>query len=553
MKRTHEIRKETVMDGSMARSFTTKINIGLILVVAFFCYLLFPSASQAASFCGGGDGIPLTYSPAAPLTMDGDMADWGTTSQTGTVLNDGDNNVTDGPYMGLIDRDAPVQSTGRDIIQFSFTYDDTWLYFYTERTGSASNTQTFIYYSDIDNDGFMEDNEPAVGIKWKGNNRTVDVYTMRYNAVDSVNGDAMVDTAGFGDGYTIPGNFQNISGPVSSLSGIYGSADGMAMEFAIPWDFLTGIGVGPVGHSIHVSATNANLTKTDIASQIDDNLGGCGGGAGSLQYADLDFSGAFTFSGYWGDTVWEFHHLVNLGNGDDSFAFAYTIFGTWSPTVSLFVDNGDSIFTTGDSLIASTVGLASGGSVDVISVYDIGNFTSGIATVVITATSQYDPIATDSVTDTIEVLIPDLLTIKSVSGVADARAFNNFNPKAIPGASVTYSILVTNFGNGSTVTDSVVITDTVPAGTEMYVGDGSTSPVLWAGAGSGLTFNFVSLADTGDDIDFTSDSGPPITYNYTPTGADGYDSAVTGFQVNPKGAMNPDSSSFTFSLRVRVR
>jgi uncharacterized repeat protein (TIGR01451 family) len=175
-----------------------------------------------------------------------------------------------------------------------------------------------------------------------------------------------------------------------------------------------------------------------------------------------------------------------------------------------------------------------------------------------TATSEYSLTTAitiaDSVTDTIEALVPDLLTIKSVSGVADARAFNNFNPKAIPGASVTYSIQVINLGNGPTMTDSVFVTDTIPPGTEMYVGDGSTSPVIWSEAGSGLTYSFVSLGDTGDDIDFTSDSGPSPTYNYTPVwDADGYDSAVTGFQVNPKGAMNPDSSSFTFSLRVRVK
>jgi len=537
----------------MARSRTAHVKTGLgLITTAVFCtLLLLPSMSRAASFCGGGDGIPLTYSPTVPLTMDGDVADWGTTSQAGTVLNDGDNNVTDGPYMGLVDRDAPVQSTGRDIIQFSFTYDDTWLYFYTERIGSSSNTQTFLYYADVDDDGFQEDGEPIIVAEWKGSNRRVNIYVADYNPVDAVNGDATVDSSGFGDGYALPGNLKNISSAIGTSSGTYGSSNGMAMEFGIEWARL-GFS-GPVGHTIHVSSTNANKNANNLGAQIDDNLGGCGGGAGSTQFADLDFSGAYTFSGYWGDTVWGFHHLVNLGNGDDSFAFAYTIYGTWSPTVSLYVDDGDSIFTTSDSPIASTVGLASGGSVDVISVYDIGNFTSGIATVVITATSQYDPIATDSVSDTIEVLIPDLVTIKSVSGVADTRAFNSTNPKAILGASVTYSIQVSNVGNGWTVTDSVVVADTISSGTEMFVGDGSASPVMWSGAGSGLTYSFVSLGDTGDDIAFTSESGPAPAYSYTPTGdANGYDSAVTGFRVNPKGAFNP-SSSFTLEPQVRVR
>ena len=104
------------------------------------------------------------------------------------------------------------------------------------------------------------------------------------------------------------------------------------------------------------------------------------------------------------------------------------------------------------------------------------------------------------------------------------------NPKAIPRASVTYSIQVSNVGNGWTAIDSVVVTDTVPAGTEMYVGDDSASPVIWSGAGSGLTYSFVDLADTGDDLAFTSESGPAPAYSYTPTGdVDGYDSAMYGF------------------------
>jgi len=523
--------------------------------VVFCVILLAPFMVHAACSCGGGDGIPLIFSPTAPINIDGIVADWGTTSQIGTVLNDEDNNVCDGPSGGLTDLDAPVQSTGRDIVQFSFTYDDTWLYFYTERTGSTSNTQTFLYYADVNGDGYQSHMEPVIVAEWQGNTRQVNVYIAGYDPVDAVNGDSTVDSTGLGDGYALPGDLQSISSVLASSSGTYGSTGGLAMEFRIRWSDL---GYSqPTGHTIHVSSTNANKNAKNLGMQIDDNLGGCGGGAGTTQYADLDFSGAYSLQGALSSTVYGLHHLVNLGNGDDAFSFAYIVTGPHSPTVTLYLDDGDAIYDTGDSLIAGSVAVASGASVDIIIVYGIGSSALGMASVTTTATSEFSltqaVTISDSVTDTVEVLGPDLVTIKSVSGVTDARAFNSSNSKAIPGAAVTYTIQVSNVGNGWTVTGSVVVTDTVPAGTEMYVGDGSASPVIWSGAGSGLTYSFAGLGDTGDDIAFTSESGPAPAYSYTPAGdTDGYDSVVTGFRINPKGVLNP-AASFTLSPRVRVR
>ncbi len=556
--RTNEIGKAALKISPKTGSSIVHVNTGLLLAmgVVFCALLLVPTVGRTACVCGGGDGIPLIFSPTAPIDIDGDVADWGTTSQTGTVLNDEDNNVCDGPSGGLTDLDAPIQGSGQDIVQFSYTYDDSWIYFFTERVASANNPQTFLYYADVDNDGFQEDGEPVIVAEWQGNTGQVSVYIADYDPVDAVNGDSTVDPAGLGDGYALPGNLKNISSAIGSYSGTYGSTNGLAMEFRVEWTSL-GFSSGPVGHSVHVSSTNANKNANNLGSQIDDNLAGCGGGPGTTQFADLDFSGAYSLQGARGSTVYGLHHLVNLGNGDDAFAFAYTIAGSHSPSVIFYLDDGDAIFDTGDTVIAGTVAVASGASVDIIIAYGIGPTALGGATVTTTATSEFSltqPFTiSDSVTDTVEVLGPDLVTIKSVSGVADARAFNSSNPKAIPGATVTYSIQVSNAGNGPTVTDSVVVTDTIPAGTQMYVGDGSASPVTWSGAGSGLTYSFVSLGDTGDDIAFTSESGPAPAYSYNPAGdADGYDSAVTGFRINPKGAHNP-SSSFTISTRVRVR
>ena len=526
----------------------SRIGVGFAFLVVFSALVLTPSVALAVCACGSGDGQPTLYEP---IVIDGNVADWGTISQAGTVIYDEDNNVCDGPSGGLTDPDAPIQSTGRDIVQFSFTYDDTWLYFYTERVGSANNTQTFLYYADVDDDGYMEAAEPVIVAEWQGNNRRVSISIADYNPVDSVNGDSMVDSSGYGDGYSLPGNLTNISSTIGTYSGTYGTSGGLAMEFAIEWSAL-GF-TGPVGHTIHVSSTNANKNANNIGAQIDDNLGGCGGGSGTLQFADLDFSGAYSLQGAWASTVYGVHHLVNLGNGNDAFSFASTVTGPHAPTVSYWLDDGDLIFDAGDSPITATVGLASGGSADILIVYELGTTVLGTATVITTATSSFNPAVADSVTDTVEALVPDLVTIKSISGVSDARGFNSTNPKAIPGAVIRYSIQVSNTGNGAPSTDSVNLIEMIPAQTELSVGDGSIDPIAWSGAGSGLSYNFGGLGDSGDDIAFTSESGPAPAFTYTPVGdADGYDSAVTGFRVNPKGSFNP-STSITVSPTVRVR
>jgi hypothetical protein len=81
-------------------------------------------------------------------------------------LADPDNSVCDGPTAGLVDRDAPVQSTGRDIDHFAFTWDDNNVYLYTQRVGSTNNVQRFVYYADTSNDGLLQTGERVIGVNW---------------------------------------------------------------------------------------------------------------------------------------------------------------------------------------------------------------------------------------------------------------------------------------------------------------------------------------------------------------------------------------------------
>jgi trimeric autotransporter adhesin len=164
-----------------------------------------------------------------------------------------------------------------------------------------------------------------------------------------------------------------------------------------------------------------------------------------------------------------------------------------------------------------------------------------------------------------------LLTINTVQGpvltvVKSATVFSDpfngtTNPKAIPGAAMTYTISVSNSANGSATSGSTVITDAVPANMELYVGNIAgvgSGPVSFTNGtpSSGLTYTFTSLGSTTDSISFSNNGG--TTYTYTPVpDANGYDANVTNFRINPAGSFAAKTGAsdprFTMQLRMRVK
>ena len=255
-----------MLNAGQARQRT---RLHLARVVTIVLATIAPVATWAVCTCGFQDGL----FTLAPITVNGDLSDWA------PVLADPDNNVCDGPSGGLTDRDSPVQSTGRDLTHFAYTWDATNIYLFTERFGSSNNIQRFVYYADTDNDGLMETGEPVIGVAWRGSNRDVNVYTFTYVA-QAPAGDPVVDGNGFGDGYTFPGSFANVpSSGNPNRSGSWGSADGLQMEFHVTWAEL-GLSTGDP-FTFHVASSNAALGANSFTAQIDDNLSGCGGGVGS--------------------------------------------------------------------------------------------------------------------------------------------------------------------------------------------------------------------------------------------------------------------------------
>ena len=67
-----------------------------------------------------------------------------------------------------------------------------------------------------------------------------------------------------------------------------------------------------------------------------------------------------------------------------------------------------------------------------------------------------------------------------------------------------------------------------------------------------MTYAFVALNNLTDDLQFSNDSG--ATWNYVPSpDANGYDAAVTGLRVNPKGMFGANNAQFTVKFRVRIQ
>ena len=251
--------------------------------------------------CGYGNGVPLQTA----ISIDGNMVDWA------SVLSDLDNSACDA--ADSTDRDYKVQSTGRNLVRISFTYNATSFYMFTQRTGQNNNTQTFVYYCDADNDGLVESGEPAIAALWQGNNGTVDMRMYAYQPDDPA-GDPLVDADGYADGYTMPGTLSF----VRDLSDGGGDATGTQMEWAVSWADL---GVTP-GSAMawHTSSTNVTPDASSLPNQVDDNLGGCGGQcAGSNQFGGVEPS---PVAAALDAVTYLYHQIENTGNANDAFDLA---------------------------------------------------------------------------------------------------------------------------------------------------------------------------------------------------------------------------------------
>ena len=553
-------------DSVTLRALAASVALGTSMLAA-------PAALAAsACTCGFANGkFTLTT-----ITIDGTLADWN------TVKSDTDNNVCDAASvtapteLGGVDgiADAPAQ-VSRDLTWFSFTWDATNVYFFTERAGGASPIQRFVYYGDTNNDGKMASGEPAVEVSWQGSNRNVIVAVGSY--VQSVGGgDSLADTSGVADGYTMPGT---IPSNTVLRNGTWGAADGLTMEFHVSWAEL-GL-AGPRAVRFHVSSMNSSFNSGNPPGGVEDNMAGCGGGTGSTQFADVSVTTPLVILEPHSTKVCALATVTNLGNADDVFDLSNSIgafsgAGGGTPTIEYYFDtNANSVYDAGTDLALTDT--------DADTTLDTGTITplankkvwicstttsvdsstpSGSATVTSTFTSSFNLLVNAANTTTVTILLlPAPLVVKTSTAYSDPTN-STTNPKRIPGGLVTYTITATNLGGGSMDSGSIVLTDPIPANTSLYVsslgGSPANSPVTQANGAvaCGLALSFTALNNGADGLDFSNDNG--TTWTYSPTAdVNGVDAAVTNLRIKPTGsfagasAAGQPSCIWTFRTRVK--
>ncbi|GMN13683.1 H-type lectin domain-containing protein [Altererythrobacter sp. MTPC7] len=126
----------------------------------------------------------------------------------------------------------------------------------------------------------------------------------------------------------------------------------------------------------------------------------------------------------------------------------------------------------------------------------------------------------------------------------------------VPGATVEYSITVTNAGNAPPNYDSVIVTEQLPPNLSLVVNDfggPGSGPIRYTDGSpaTGLNCVFVSLASTTDCYSFSTDGA---NFDYTPVDSgDGTDPAITHVRIVPTGYMAADNGTGSPSFELRLR
>ncbi len=158
------------------------------------------------------------------------------------------------------------------------------------------------------------------------------------------------------------------------------------------------------------------------------------------------------------------------------------------------------------------------------------------------------------------VLFPSITLVKSVQTYSDPIN-GTTSPKAIPGSFMTYTILATNSGAGAVDNNTTVITDAIPANTELYVNDiggAGSGPALFVDGApvSGLCYDYANPgACAGDSLLFSHDGGTSYVSTFT-ADANGCDTTVTHIKITLGGVFNGaggGNPSFSLQFRVRVK
>lgn len=503
----------------------------------------------------------------------GGTSDWKTptdiTSNTGQFATDAEGDKQTGTAADL---DYQIDSTGRDLKTFAYTYDNNFLYLWVERYASTSNTTDWWFY--IDNsgsgpDGVMQSGERLVRVSWQGSNGTTTVSLFNYVSARAA-GDPMTcpatgsnsvadgwcPVAGVADGYDMPGTYgteitllaengdsQDQNGGLTS-----GAQSGLEMETRISWAALGR--TGPASMGFHIASSNGQ----NMPKNTKDNMNGPGGNGGSIVFTDLAVNKSASDTTV--NSGSSFSYSISISNNGDD-ASGVTLSDALPRGITLVSSSAThgsytgSLWTVGALASGEVATLTLNVSADVVTSTTLITNTANNLTLDQTDTTPGNN--SDSVDITISTA-PIITTIKTVETYSDP-VNDRSNPKAIPGAVVEYTITSSNAGFQAA--DSVSITDSIPANTEMFVGDidaGGSGPVKFDPDTSTLRYNFIQTDNNADDIEFSSDGGNFYSYAPSPD-LDGFDSNITHFRVKTSGAFAASNGSTdpSFNIRFRVR
>ncbi len=316
----------------------------------FILFIVFGSPFSFTQCPPGGGGSGPTLKT---IILDGNETDWA------PVLSNPLQVTLEGQFtsqcnVSPIDRDCTNNTniSGRDLAKFAWTYDSTNVYMYLKRYGSTSNTQTFYFYCDINANQRMDTGEKVFQVRYNGQTRRTDAYIYDYNAVDTGNGDPMVcpsapcsghplSETGKADGYTIEGTLSNETLVYSNQN--YGFSDGTGFESYFSWSL---IGV-PAGTAIYYHVSSSNTSNPgQVPAQIDDNLGGPGGGIGAFGFYLFSITPDYTENvAPSNPLVVEYvHRITNTGTFNDRYDLKATSTLSWR--IDLYDYNSNILMAT---------------------------------------------------------------------------------------------------------------------------------------------------------------------------------------------------------------
>ncbi|TAK38302.1 MAG: DUF11 domain-containing protein [Lysobacteraceae bacterium] len=142
------------------------------------------------------------------------------------------------------------------------------------------------------------------------------------------------------------------------------------------------------------------------------------------------------------------------------------------------------------------------------------------------------------------------LTLVKLMFVVDDPVNGVTMPKAIPGATVEYRVIITNPATTAIDAGTLVVTDPLPIHTDLRatdLGGPGSGPVLFVDGSpaSGLTYAYPG------DIDFSQDGSD---WSYVPNpDVDGFDPAIRFIRIRPQGSFNGNNAQFTLRFHVRVK